>query len=388
MIFLTNDEVLCDIKQWTMPQLTVGKRNYIHFLAFDPIQGGMKRKKIHLGRCKTKTELKNTATRIIRKLSEKLSSGWNPWIEAENPLEYTGLEKVCEKYREYVYKCLQSGEMREHSVVSYISYLKIFEQWGKGQHITYIYQYDRRMAGAFLDYVYIERNNTLQTRNNYLCWMKTFSRYLLERCYLTVDPTAGLGVIKKRGNKQRKTIPDRILTAMREYLTEHNKHYLLACYLLHYCFIRPKEMSMLKIGDINMTKCTMKISGDIAKNHNDAVITLPKHVIELMIDLKIFKNPNQDYIFSRNFRPGKEKRSEKSFRDYWNNRLRPAIGLAKEYKFYSLKDTGITNMLRAKTDILSVRDQARHSNIAITDTYTPKDIASANELLMNYEGVL
>lgn len=68
--------------------------------------------------------------------------------------------------------------------------------------------------------------------------------------------------------------------------------------------------------------------------------------------------------------------------------MRPGIGLAKEYKFYSLKDTGITNMLRAKTDILSVRDQARHSNIAITDTYTPKDIADANEMLINYEGIL
>jgi hypothetical protein len=38
-------------------------------------------------------------------------------------------------------------------------------------------------------------------------------------------------------------------------------------------------------------------------------------------------------------------------------------------------------MLRANTDVLSVRDQARHSSILITDTYTPHDIAKANPLI-------
>jgi len=45
-------------------------------------------------------------------------------------------------------------------------------------------------------------------------------------------------------------------------------------------------------------------------------------------------------------------------------------------------------MLRANTDILTVRDQARHSSILITDIYTPKDIQQANQLLLNYKGVL
>ena len=76
------------------------------------------------------------------------------------------------------------------------------------------------------------------------------------------------------------------------------------------------------------------------------------------------------------------------FRDFWNNHLRKELKLPKQYKFYSLKDTGITNMLRANTDVLSVRDQARHSSILITDIYTPKDIQAANELLVRYRGVL
>ena len=45
-------------------------------------------------------------------------------------------------------------------------------------------------------------------------------------------------------------------------------------------------------------------------------------------------------------------------------------------------------VLRANADVLSVRDQARHSSILITDIYTPKDIQKANEYIKNYQGIL
>ena len=108
----------------------------------------------------------------------------------------------------------------------------------------------------------------------------------------------------------------------------------------------------------------------------------------IMIDLKVLSCRSDFYLFSEDFRPGPERRSEKFFRDYWHLNIRKDLKLPKEYKFYSLKDTGITNMLKANTDILSVRDQARHSSILITDIYTPQDIAEANEILVNYHGVL
>ena len=107
-----------------------------------------------------------------------------------------------------------------------------------------------------------------------------------------------------------------------------------------------------------------------------------------MIELRVFESPGQYYLFSKDFKPGIERKSEKSFRDYWHHYIRKNLKLTDRYKFDSLKDTGITNMLRANTDILSVRDQARHSSILITDIYTPKDIQQANQLLLNYKGVL
>jgi integrase len=146
-------------------------------------------------------------------------------------------------------------------------------------------------------------------------------------------------------------------------------------------------MAQLTISNISLKNQTLYISGKISKNRNDATVTLPKKVIQLMLDLNLFSNPGQYYIFSDDFRPGKEQRSEKAFRDFWIKHVRKDLDFDDQYKFYSLKDTGITNMLRANTDIISVRDQARHSSILITDIYTPKDIKKANKLILNYEGV-
>ena len=195
--------------------------------------------------------------------------------------------------------------------------------------------------------------------------------------------------VNRKGNlKNRDIIPDETLRELKDWLLKHNKHYLLACYILHYMFVRPKEMSYLKVGDFSIQKKTLFLHGDNTKNHSDALLTMPDHVLKLMIELRIFDNPGNYYLFSEGFIPGSTRRSEKAFRDYWHHHIRKNLHLTDRYKFYSLKDTGITNMLRANTDILTVRDQARHSSILITDIYTPKDIQDANKLLLNYCGVL
>ena len=172
---------------------------------------------------------------------------------------------------------------------------------------------------------------------------------------------------------------------LKEYLDVENKHYLLACYVLHYCFVRPKEMSFLKLKHFSLKNQTLFIGEDVSKNKKSAVVTLPSKIIHLMVDLKIFDHPADFYLFSSRFKPGKEYNSEKQFRDFWAHHVRKPLKFPDTYKFYSLKDTGITNMLR-KYDTITVRDQARHADILMTDTYTPHDLQAANHLIKNHDG--
>ncbi|MFC2531398.1 MULTISPECIES: site-specific integrase [Prevotellaceae] len=387
----SRQEVMNEIIGWKTPRFHQASECYVSLSAFDPERGKFHTKKFMLGHIKGKRNQRQYGEALVKRLTEKLVQGWNPWVEMVQPLEYSSFDDVCRKYEDYLFKLLKENNMREESVASYISRLKILQKWKIKMKVNlfYTYQFDSRLVGQFLDYVFVDRNNTIRTRNNYLSWLKTFCKYLLERGYISQDPTASYSNVHRRGElKNRDVIPDDVLSDIRTWLIEHNKHYLLACYILHYLFVRPREMSFLKVADFNVAKKTLFLHGANTKNHNDAQLTVPDHVIKLMIELRIFESPGQYYLFSKDFKPGIERKSEKSFRDYWHHYIRKNLKLTDRYKFYSLKDTGITNMLRANTDILSVRDQARHSSILITDIYTPKDIQQANQLLLNYKGVL
>jgi integrase len=388
---LSPKQIINEIKGFSQPVFHQKSECYVSFSCFDPASGKMRLKKIRLGHIKGKKNQRVYADLFIGNLTRKLMSGWNPFVTVESFSQYSLWNDVVKSYRIYLQKVASDDGYREETIISYTSRLRILENWIENHHINlyYAYQFNEDLVTKFLEYVWIDRNNSIRTRNNYMVWLKQFSHFLLLHHFISIDPTANLLHIKRREKtKNRDIIPDNILIQIQQYLQIHNRYFLLACYMLHYLFIRPHEMTFVKIGDISVKKQTIMLHGDHCKNHEDAVVTIPENVMKLMIDLNIFIHPSQDYLFSSvDFRPGKRQKSDKSFRDYWVKHLRKDLQFSIRYKFYSLKDTGITNMLRANTDILSVRDQARHSSILITDTYTPKDIKAANKYLMNYKGV-
>lgn len=386
-----NQSAISELRSFSYPMLHTGKEWYVGFNAFDPALGVMRRKKIKVNSIKSLTQRRRYAAALIHRLTKKLETGWNPWIESENSRAYHLFTDVCEKYRQYITKLFNDGIYREETYAGYLSYLRNMEAWNGSRPVpmTYIYQFDTAVCTEFLDHIYVDRGNSVQTRNNYLTFLGVFSTFLVQHQYVKTKPCEGLQRIGKSLIKKERTIIERgDMERLRDYLLEHNRHYLLACYLLHYVLIRPKEISMLKIGDINLKKQTITISAGVSKNKKTAVVTLPEKVVGLMLDLEIFNHPSGDYIFSHRFMPGKDFVESKQFRDYWTRTLRPALKFPAQYKFYSLKDTGITEMLRSGCDTLSVKEQARHSSLLMTDIYTPHDIQDANPLLLQYKGVL
>ena len=377
-----------EIIGWTPPVLHQASECYVSFKAYDPSCSRMRLKKIMLGHIKGKRNQRIYGEALIKRLTQKLLEGWNPWIEESRPEEYALFDEVCDKYNMYLSKMTKEGGITAGTKSNYEHKLAFMRKWiAKSQHITYIYQFNKKLISDFLDYILIDRNNNLRTKNNYIGWLKSFSSYLIARGYLTSNPTLGLNTSTKLGPKNRDVIPNEILIEIKSYLTKENKHYLLACYMIHYLFVRPGEMCFLKIKDLSEGKRTLTLSGIHTKNGHDAVITIPNHVIELMRELEIFSAPPDYYIFSNDFRPGSERIKAIAFTRFWTSNVKKALNLSDVYKLYSLKDTGITNMIKAKTDLLSVRDQARHSSVKVTNIYTPQECIEANAALVGYEGV-
>lgn len=385
------NSALNEILSYTYPRLHTGACWFISFYAYDPAKGMMRRKRIKINSVGTPAERKRFASQLCHRLSTKLEAGWNPWVESEANGGYKLFSDVLIQYRNYIAKLQKDGVHRESTNHDYTCFARIMENWNEQQKvpIRYIYQFDQSFCVRFLDYAYIERENSPRTRNNYLAFLRSFSGFCIQKLFIKEKPTEGLESLgKSMLTKKRKVIAPADMQRLHDWLVENNRRFLLVSYFLHYMLIRPKEIAKLRLCDICIAKQTIYIDDTISKNKRSAFVTIPAKIIELMVDLKYFNAPSTYYIFSKDFRPGPEWVNEKTYRDFWSRKIRPALNFPKEYKFYSLKDTGITAMLRSGYDALSVKEQARHSSLLMTDVYTPQDIRDANPLLLNYKGIL
>ena len=386
----SSDSYIGILIDYTPPRLHEGRDWYVDFYCYDPAWKKKRRKKYKLNHIEKIGDRRRYASALIKRLHKKLEDGWNPWIEAENEKAYHTFKDVCERYRTYIEKLNNDDVLRDDTYRDYISKLKNIEKYNTNRKdaIVYIYQFNRDFITELLDEMYIGRGNSAVTRNNYLTFVRIFCTFLLEKGYVQVNPSEGIAFLNKRKLKKVRTvIEEQDISKLCNYLEEKNKHYLLACYILHYCLVRRKEMSMLKLSNFSIKNQTLHIPADVSKNGTAQTVTLPEKVLFLMLDLKVFDYPNHYYLFSNDFKPGAERKHEKQFTDYWASHVRKDLKFPKHYQFYSLKDTGITNML-AQYDVLTVRNQARHSSIEMTNKYTPWNMDKANPELKKHDGRL
>lgn len=242
----SNENNFQQIIGWKPPVFHQASECYVSLSAFDPAIGKMHIKKFMLGHIKGKRQQRTYGQELIKRLTQKLLEGWNPWIEVSKSEEYSLFTDVCDKFEKYLAKMVKEGSLKHGTVINYTDKLSFFKKWIKDKDlkIKYIYQFDKILIGKFLDYIFIERNNTLRTKNNYIGWLKSYSSYLLARGYVKNDPSASFEATTKLGPKNRSVIPDNVLVKVKNFLQKENKHFLLVCYMLHYLFVRPDEHAL------------------------------------------------------------------------------------------------------------------------------------------------
>ncbi|MBQ7941688.1 MAG: site-specific integrase [Muribaculaceae bacterium] len=378
---------LDEIKQFTFPKLRENKEAwYIEFYAYDPLFKKMRRKRIKINRIKSIKERRKYAHSIIQRLTQQLITGWNPWIEQDTE-SIILFKDVLEKYSRYNDKMFKEGIFRELTHQNHYYRIKKLLEYNENRivPITYLYQMDLRFCNDFLDYIFVDLGLSGIYRNACLTFLKTLLNWCIEKGYTKSNPAQLISPIpKKLMQKRRKLIPSDTIKKIAEWLLKNDRHFLFSCYLLYYCCIRPIEQTRLKLYYFNLKESTLTIPAEDSKNRTTQTITIPRKVIEYALDIRIFNNPPDYYLFSDNLEPGSRPITARWLTEHWQ-KMSKALRLDKDYTFYSLKDTGITEMLNKKVSNLAVRDQARHSSLAITDTYT-RHLTKANKEMLDFEG--
>lgn len=341
----------------------------------------LKRKMTRVKPMQNSRERERYAKRICWELNRKLEQGWNPILEQEAPKSLSRIKDVSRIYLLNIEKQVKDNSLREDTLRAYTSYLKNLETFlkFKGDPELFCLKFDRILVGEFLDYIYYYRNNSPRTYNNYLGFLNVFCKSLIRKGHLKANPAEAFAK-KPKGEKKRTIIDNADLREMFLQLAEKDPSFYVVCAMMYYELLRRTEMSKMLVSDIHLKERYILIRSEVSKNGKTQTVTILEEFIPVIIK-HLDKAHNNDFLFSEdNFKPGAKKSNPKAFSDRWQ-KWKKAFAWRKEYHFYSLKDTGITNLLRAGVPAIHVRDHARHSDIQMTQKYTPMNSGVSSEFL-------
>lgn len=378
----TKRNTASELLGFTYPKLHTGKSWYVDFYATDPTSGEMRRKKYKLDGLKKISEKKRRAAEIIEAVTRQLRSGWNPWVNTQESRGFTLLSDVLSRYMEYIER--KSRKKTKHS---YQSRVNIFNQYLSScvLPIKYAYQFDGAFVNDYLDWLYLDRGVSERTRNNYRGWCYSFGEFLVSRKYIDSNPVDHIPALDEK-KKHRKDLTPKMLKQMRAQLNREDKHFLLACYMEYFTFIRPTELSYLKVGDISIKDKTIFVSEDFSKNKKSAKVALNDTLLKLMIELGVLSAPSSYFLFGKHFKPSPDRCNADQYNRRWK-KMREALGWGDEYQFYSLKDSGIRDLANEQ-GVVVARDQARHSDVSTTNRYIQENSLLVHSEVKQFKGAL
>lgn len=349
---------------------TQGDKRVIQFSVFDPQTEKMVRKRIRLGRTlkpyRTKAEQNRVAQRMCEEVNAKLRGGWSPLHEADTSRLYTPLPVLRDKFLD----AKRAEGCRDTTLVQYTSVCNLFLRWVEDYGFSTCFSgtFLRPQAVQYMDYC-MELGNRHRSYNNTIKVLKVLFAWAVEHCYAKENPFANIKQLKKEqkirilvDGESRKKIDDyykKVCPAMR-----------IVIRLVYNSAIRPAEILRLKVGDVNLAEHFIYVSAENAKNHHERFASLTPELVEMLAE-HIGSADERLYIFGNAafVRPAKVVANPQFFQKSWA-RMREKVGIPKEMQLYSLRDSGLTDLLHAGVDQLTVQHHADHSSLAMQDIYT------------------
>ena len=352
-------------------ELCIGSQWVVVYYAKNPLSEKMERFRIYVPALKNQVERKKLGKKIVLELNNKLYSGWLPYYSDIKNNNFKTYEYCRNKFIEQNEKDVKSGMKRIDTLRTYNSFIKMIELYAKEKKVELklVINLNKEFVVNYLDWIFYERNNTARTHNNHLIFIATFVNYCTQRGWIKENFVKQIPK-KKEGEKKRKVLPFEI----KEYvkgLQYTDFHFFALCVLIYFCFIRRTEITKLKVSDVELVSNRIVIRSEISKNRKTESVTIPRKFLPILIKhLEFAKNEN--YLFGENFEPSNNKLKPAKISTYWNS-FRLQNNIPDMYQFYSLKDTGITDLLKSGIPAIKVRDQARHHDLKITEKYTARN---------------
>jgi integrase len=371
------------VVQFVPAELKKNKEWIIVYRCFNPFKKILERYRLRVPSVQNTKERVKLANSMVAEINRKLSQGWNPLLESGHNLET--VENALDAFIQQLQKEVDDEVKRIDTLRTYGSYVNIIGNYSKQRDkIKFAAEINREYIVRYLDWIYITKGNSPVSYNNHLNFWGNLCGWMVGRGMIKENFARGIQR-KKKQPKKRKVIPNELKDDLKRTLLDYNFHYYTLCMTTYFCFIRGTELTKIKVSHVNMSANYIMIDGNDSKNKKTETITIP-NPLKILLEQHLQKANRNDYLFSKNeFKPGPEKLKPKKISDTWN-KIRQKLNLGLEFQFYSLKDTGITDMLKSGIPMIKVRDQARHHDMKITELYTPRIVEAESEIVdLNFD---
>lgn len=293
-------------------------------------------------------------------LNARLQSGWSPFassVMADGSRLLTPIKMALSKFMDEKQKELRPDTIRTYKTA--INKICSFCPDALCMDVNKMY------AIEFMETV---TDVSPRTYNNILKQCRILFQWLKDKCYITDNYFSDIKP-KKQFSKKRETVDKDVRCAITDYLMANDRPMLLYLHLIYSSLIRPKEIRLLRCGDINIDGKYIRVDGTIAKNHKTRLAPITPAIVELVNDSGIQSFNKSWYLFSKGLRPGQNQVSKTIFNRHWS-KIKKALHLDNSaIQQYSFRDSGIYDMLKAGIDDLSVMQAADHSSLNITSIY-------------------
>ena len=127
------------------------------------------------------------------------------------------------------------------------------------------------------------------------------------------------------------------------------------------------EAWRLKIENLHLDECYIQIDESISKTHFSRIATLTLQTVAILRDMTT-GHGKDEFLFGPKYVPGKKHIRYQNFREDWS-KMREELHLPKQMQLYSLRDSGINEMLKSGIDALTVMQHADHHDLSMTTRY-------------------
>lgn len=344
---------------------------FAEYYVYDPLKDEMVRKRTRLlsvvKRYRTARQRRLAAQELVDDINRKLSGGWTPLQQTEDSRLYTPIGDLVDKF--IVAK--EREGVRPSTLTNYRSFTGLFLRWcedtGRAKKCSATFL--RADAVQYMDSV-LDRGNGNRSYNNTIKALHSFWQWSLEHCYCKENPFNGIRLMPKT-KKKRILVDPATRQLVAEYYAREKPQMLLVCKLVYHSAIRPNEISNIQLKHIHLDRHYILIEADNAKNGKARCATITRDIEEYLEPL-LKKYPDKDlYLFGvgRQMMPSAGHARKNYFSKCWE-RMRDDLKLPVEMQLYSLRDTGLVDLLHAGVDQLTVQHHADHSSIAIQNIYT------------------